>query len=221
MNFTRMRQDDVGIMSRERIAGMMPLMWHFGRHDTGTGIRRSFQEHEWLGFALMSLAFISHFFISSQLSLFSSVKHSSSRDSITDVSATKDLRAVVKPKHTRLCPIMTSPSPNQKTPTLLRSPSKPTLDDLKLAHNLSGETCPPVSFPDLAGFVAIREFTTENLLFVIWFLSYRTRYEALDSATRNTVPIPSTRLGDRYNLFEHLASAQIVQGTAEKEQVVF
>ena len=71
-------------------------------------------------------------------------------------------------------------------------------------HILNGETCSPISYADFASFVTHKEFTTENLLFVIWFRSYRERYESFDEDIRNGVPVPSTRLGDRYTPFAYL-----------------
>jgi len=58
---------------------------------------------------------------------------------------------------------------------------QPSLDELKLSHILNEETCPPISFSDFAAFVAHQEFTTENLLFVIWYRSYRERYEQMSA----------------------------------------
>lgn len=79
-----------------------------------------------------------------------------------------------------------------------------TLDQLTLAHILNGETCPPIGFEDFAAFVTHKEFTTENLLFVVWFRSYQHRYNGLPRKEREGIPIPSTRLGDRYTPFAYL-----------------
>ncbi|WVQ94732.1 hypothetical protein IAU59_001812 [Kwoniella sp. CBS 9459] len=80
----------------------------------------------------------------------------------------------------------------------------PLLEELKLSNILNGETCPPISFPDFAAFVANKEFTTENLLFILWFRSYKARFEQLDAKVKETIPIPSTRLGDRYDPYGYL-----------------
>lgn len=92
--------------------------------------------------------------------------------------------------------------------SLFRSPSRPpALDDLKLSHVLNGETCPPISFADFATFIASKEFSSENLLFLIWFRSYRERYEQLAADVRERVPVPSTKLGDRYSPFRYIDQA--------------
>ena len=88
--------------------------------------------------------------------------------------------------------------------SILRPSTTPSLDDLTLEHILNGETCHPISFNDFAGFTANKEFTSENLLFVLWFRSYRNRFDALPVDKRAKVPVPSTRLGDRYRPFAYL-----------------
>lgn len=122
--------------------------------------------------------------------------------------------------------IPSMPSPTKSTPTmrdpkhassesssishvpLFRAQShQPSLDELKLSHILNGETCPPISFSDFAAFVAHQEFTTENLLFVIWYRSYRERYEQMSAEIKTAVPVPSTRLVDRYTPFAYLDKA--------------
>lgn len=90
---------------------------------------------------------------------------------------------------------------------LLPAP-QPSLDDLKLAHILNGETCPPIAFDDFASFVANKEFTSENLLFVIWYRSYQSRWAKLPLESRIKVPIPSTRLADRYQPFAHVEAVK-------------
>lgn len=94
-----------------------------------------------------------------------------------------------------------------------------TLETLTLAHILNGETCPPISFPDFAAFVAQKEFTAENLLFVIWYRSFKARYDALRPDQKDGTPIPSTRLGDRYSPFAYLDRA-IVDGAVVREDGV-
>ncbi|WWD16592.1 hypothetical protein CI109_101020 [Kwoniella shandongensis] len=95
---------------------------------------------------------------------------------------------------------LSSPSLALLTPTV----TQPPLEELKLCHILDGETCPPISFPDLAAFVTNRDFTSENLLFVVWFRNYRARHDALKPEIKARIPIPSTRLGDRYDPFGYL-----------------
>ncbi|ORY27449.1 hypothetical protein BCR39DRAFT_445113, partial [Naematelia encephala] len=97
--------------------------------------------------------------------------------------------------------------------SLLKTNTQPTLDELKLAHILNGETCPPIAFPDFAAFVTHKEFTTENLLFVIWFRSYKARFDELQDGIKASVPVPSTKLGDRHAPFGYLDKA-IAQGHA-------
>ncbi|WVF67127.1 hypothetical protein IAT40_001872 [Kwoniella sp. CBS 6097] len=86
----------------------------------------------------------------------------------------------------------------------LASQTQPPLEELKLSNILNGETCPPISFPDFAAFVANKEFTTENLLFILWFRSYKARFDQLEAKVKETIPIPSTRLGDRYDPYGYL-----------------
>ena len=88
--------------------------------------------------------------------------------------------------------------------TYIQNTKQPSLSDLKLSHVLNNETCPPISFNDFAQFTAKKEFTLENLLFVLWFRSFRHRWSLVPSGTRSKVPIPSTLLGDRYRPFEYL-----------------
>ncbi len=112
-------------------------------------------------------------------------------------------------------PKRSSSIPNSISSTslsLVRTNSQPTLENLNLSHILNGETCPPISFPDFAAFITHKEFSTENLLFIIWFRSYRARYEALPETQKIGVPIPSTRLGDRYNPFSYVDKAMTERG---------
>ncbi|WVR03903.1 hypothetical protein IAU60_000902 [Kwoniella sp. DSM 27419] len=107
----------------------------------------------------------------------------------------------------------------------LASQTQPELQDLNLSNLLNGDTCPPISFPDFAAFVANKEFTSENLLFILWFRSYRARFDQLDQKVKETIPIPSTRLGDRYDPYGYLdrTAAAEANGQAEKQEeaVVF
>jgi hypothetical protein len=103
------------------------------------------------------------------------------------------------------------------TLSLLKSP-QPSLDDLKLSHVLNGETCAPIAFADFASFVANKEFSAENLLFVVWYRSYRHRFELESDERRRRVPVPSTRLGDRYRPFAHLDTASSISTSAKSTQ---
>ncbi|WWC60163.1 uncharacterized protein I303_102727 [Kwoniella dejecticola CBS 10117] len=84
------------------------------------------------------------------------------------------------------------------------SSTQPALEELKLSNILNGDTCPPISFVDFASFVANKEFTTENLLFILWYRSYKSRFDKLDQKVKETIPIPSTRLGDRFDPYGYL-----------------
>ena len=75
------------------------------------------------------------------------------------------------------------------------------VDDISLASILNGETCTPVSFADFATYISHKEFTTENLLFIVWYRSYRARYHDLPAHVRENVPVPSLMLGDRHRPF--------------------
>ncbi|EIW66607.1 hypothetical protein M231_01473 [Tremella mesenterica] len=90
---------------------------------------------------------------------------------------------------------------------LRRVSSTPTFDQLKLSHILNGETCPPISFSDFAAFVSHKEYSSENLLFVIWFRSYRSRWDSLPLSERESTPIPNTKMGDRHQPFVHIDKA--------------
>lgn len=101
-------------------------------------------------------------------------------------------------------PLEPSPSNGSSLSRKLSLSASPALDSLTLAHILNGETCPPIAFGDFAAFVSHKEFTTENLLFVIWFRSYRYRWNQSPRNERERVPIPSARMGDRYAPFAYL-----------------
>jgi hypothetical protein len=104
----------------------------------------------------------------------------------------------------------------------LATSAMPTIDDINLAHVLNGETCPPISFHDFSVFVTRREHTAENLLFVVWFRNYQAQWQAQDEEKRRQVPIPSTRLGDRYEPYGYLDKRREtkVKDTLEPESVV-
>ncbi|WVQ74581.1 hypothetical protein IAR50_004182 [Cryptococcus sp. DSM 104548] len=84
--------------------------------------------------------------------------------------------------------------------------TSPPLDQLKLSHILSGDTCPPISFADFAAFVMNKAFSTEILLFVLWFQDYRKRWDSLKDEQKVCVPLPSRSLGHRPHPFDYLAS---------------
>lgn len=77
----------------------------------------------------------------------------------------------------------------------------PTLENLKLASILNNETCSPISFKDFTNFISEKEHTAENLLFAVWYRSYAARWRDWDENLKKRVPVPSTKLGDRYDLF--------------------
>ncbi|TYJ59217.1 hypothetical protein B9479_000206 [Cryptococcus floricola] len=82
----------------------------------------------------------------------------------------------------------------------------PPLDQLKLSHILSGDTCPPISFADFAAFVINKDFSTESLLFVLWLQDYQNRWERLKDEQKVCVPLPSLSLAHRAHPFDYLAS---------------
>jgi hypothetical protein len=97
-------------------------------------------------------------------------------------------------------------SPPRPKYTTFRTPSilplkGPTLEKLKLVNILNNETCSPISYKDFSTFVTEKEHSTENLLFVIWYRSYEARWKQLSQDVRDRIPVPSTRLGDRYAPF--------------------
>lgn len=102
-------------------------------------------------------------------------------------------------------PTTTSPQSITAPPRALLPFSYRPLDGVKLATILSGRTCPPISFNDYMLFVTNYEFTTENLLFVVWFQSYEQRWNELEPTVRDRVPVPSMRMKDRHDPFGHLA----------------
>ena len=59
-------------------------------------------------------------------------------------------------------------------------------------------------FREFQQFVTHKEFTTENLLFTIWFRSYRRRFSELEESERLKVDAPSDRLGDTLSPFGYL-----------------
>ncbi|KAI9632518.1 uncharacterized protein MKK02DRAFT_40821 [Dioszegia hungarica] len=125
-------------------------------------------------------------------------------------------KSPIAPPHPTLDPKtdLVDPSRSTLSLTMIRSRSlsishAPTLDSLTLAHILNGETCPPIAFPDFAAFVSHKEFTTENLLFVMWFRSYRHRYAQLPKEVQDAIPVPSARMGDRYTPFKYLDSEMV------------
>ena len=93
---------------------------------------------------------------------------------------------------------------NASSLAILRSSTTPTLDNLTLTQIMNGETCHPIAFSDFATFCANKEHTSENLLFALWFRSYTARFNATLVEKRAKVPVPSTRLGDRYRPFAYL-----------------
>ncbi|WVQ78719.1 hypothetical protein IAT38_000806 [Cryptococcus sp. DSM 104549] len=93
-------------------------------------------------------------------------------------------------------------------PSMFASHTQLALEQLKLSHILNGETCPPISFADFAAFVTNKDHTTENLLFVLWYRDYRERYGMQPEEVRARIPVPSTRLRDRYDPFGYLERAR-------------
>ena len=109
----------------------------------------------------------------------------------------------------------TSTSTARPSKTLQRllhlTPNPNSLENLTLSNLLNNQTCPPISFPDFALFIERKEFTLENLLFVVWFRSYRLRWEALSADEKKAVPIPDTRLGKRRDPFGYLSEPSVME----------
>ena len=103
-------------------------------------------------------------------------------------------------------PAFSPEKPSQFPLAKLKPSSKPKLNDIKLSHILNGETCPPIGFSDFASYLAKKEMTLENLLFVLWYRSYAYRWNELGDQTRG-VPRPSTKLGDRHDPFNTSTSS--------------
>jgi hypothetical protein len=51
---------------------------------------------------------------------------------------------------------------------------------------------------------------------VIWYKSYEVRWRALDQNARDYVPIPSTKLGDRYDPFRNVAPDHATRSAADQ-----
>lgn len=88
--------------------------------------------------------------------------------------------------------------------SLFASHTELALKQLGLCHILNGETCPPISFAHFASFLTNNDYTSENLVFVLWYRDYKSKWKLLDKAVRIRVPVPSTSLGHRHDPFGYL-----------------
>lgn len=106
------------------------------------------------------------------------------------------------------------------THSMLTSHTELALEQLRLCHILNGETCPPISFADFATFLTNKDYTAENLVFVLWYRDYRSKWKQVDKAVKIRVPVPSTILGHRYDPFAYLHHGPMNFPTKVGEQEV-
>lgn len=109
-------------------------------------------------------------------------------------------------------------SPSMCAHSLFAFYTKLALKQLRLCHILNGETCPPVSFADFATFLTNKDYTSENLVFVLWYRDYKSKWKLLDKAVRIRVPVPSTSLGHRYDPFGYLRHGPVALSTGADER---
>lgn len=95
-------------------------------------------------------------------------------------------------------------SPSMCAHSMFASHTELALKQLGLCHILNGETCPPISFAHFASFLTNNDYTSENLVFVLWYRDYKSKWKLLDKAVRIRVPVPSTSLGHRHDPFGYL-----------------
>lgn len=103
---------------------------------------------------------------------------------------------------------------------MLASHAQLALEQLKLCHILNGETCPPISFADFATFLTNKDHTAENLVFVLWYRDYKSKWKQVDKAVKVRVPVPSTSLGHRCSPFGYLHNGPVTFPTKIGEQGV-
>ncbi|KNC98662.1 uncharacterized protein SPPG_06343 [Spizellomyces punctatus DAOM BR117] len=80
-----------------------------------------------------------------------------------------------------------------KSSTSTKKPKKSlSVRDSTLLKILQGKTCYPLSLGEFKKFLETREFSAENLAVVEWFISYRTRFNALPTSERERSPPPAS-----------------------------
>lgn len=81
---------------------------------------------------------------------------------------------------------------------------------------------PAISFADFATFLTNKDYTSENLVFVLWHRDYKSKWKLLDKAVRIRGPVPSTSLGHRYDPFGYLRHGPVAlpTRTGEREEEV-
>ncbi|KIR32633.1 hypothetical protein I352_05060 [Cryptococcus deuterogattii MMRL2647] len=81
---------------------------------------------------------------------------------------------------------------------------------------------PAISFADFATFLTNKDYTSENLVFVLWHRNYKSKWKLLDKAVRIRGPVPSTSLGHRYDPFGYLRHGPVAlpTRTGEREEEV-
>ncbi|KAJ3487245.1 hypothetical protein NLI96_g3678 [Meripilus lineatus] len=65
---------------------------------------------------------------------------------------------------------------------------KSPLSDITLDNILSGETCEPISLADFETYLGYKEYSLENLHFVVWFQDYRKRFFELPQEIQDLSP---------------------------------
>ncbi|KZT36672.1 hypothetical protein SISSUDRAFT_1049503 [Sistotremastrum suecicum HHB10207 ss-3] len=64
------------------------------------------------------------------------------------------------------------------------------LKGITLAHILSGDTCEPLSLAEFEAYLSFREHSLENLQFLVWYQSYRSRFFELPQEQQALSPGP-------------------------------
>ncbi|KIP10419.1 hypothetical protein PHLGIDRAFT_125613 [Phlebiopsis gigantea 11061_1 CR5-6] len=92
----------------------------------------------------------------------------------------------LQPSPTCLCP----PPPSSMRPSRPRIRLAPQLSSITLDDILSGETCEPIALADFESYLLFKEYSVENLRFVVWYQSYRRRFFALPREQQDLSPGP-------------------------------
>lgn len=87
---------------------------------------------------------------------------------------------------------------------LARSLGKGAFKDVTLSSILDGKTCSPIALHDFLDFTTHKEVSSENVLFLVWFQSYRARFEALEEKERARVARPDRKLDQQRDPFGYL-----------------
>ncbi|KAI0080786.1 hypothetical protein K474DRAFT_1657268 [Panus rudis PR-1116 ss-1] len=71
---------------------------------------------------------------------------------------------------------------------------KSPLAAITLDHVLTGETCEPISLSDFETYLEYKEYSIENLHFLVWYQDYRQRFSQLPRELQELSPSPSSSL---------------------------